>query len=51
MIRRNIRLRKEYLYTKSQEAKEREKQDRRVKVKSAIENDKAIPNEYRKEQD
>ena len=35
-------MRKEYLYTKSQEAKEREKQDRRVKVRNAIDNDKAI---------
>lgn len=47
MIRRNIRLRKEYLYAKSQEAKEREKQDRIVRVKHAIENDKPVPNEYR----
>jgi len=48
MIRRNIRLRKEYLYSKSNEAKDREKQDRIIKVKHAIENDKPIPNEYRK---
>ena len=48
MIRRNIRLRKEYLYKKSQEAKEREKQDRRVRVKNALDNDRKIPNEYRK---
>ena len=49
MIRRNIRLRKDYLYKKTQEAKERDKQERRVKVKGAIDSDKAIPNEYRKQ--
>jgi len=51
MIRRNIRLRKEYLYSKSKEAKEREKQDRIVKVKNAIENDTPIPTELRKVKD
>ena len=48
MIRRNIRMRKEYLFSKSNEAKEREKQDRIMKVKQAIDSDKPIPNEYKK---
>lgn len=51
MIRKNIRLRKEYLYAKSQEAKERQKQEKRVGAKHAIDNDKKLPNEYRKEKD
>jgi U3 small nucleolar ribonucleoprotein protein IMP4 len=51
MIRRNIRLRKEYLYTKSQEAKEAESQKKRIQVRKAIDNDTAIPNEWRKEKD
>ena len=51
MIRRNIRLRKEYLYQKSQELKEQEKQDKRVKMQNAIDQDKAVPTELRKERD
>ena len=51
MIRRNIRLRKEYLYSKSQEAKELENQKKRVQVKKAIDNDQKIPNEWKKEKD
>ena len=51
MIRRNIRLRKEYLYQKSQELKESEKQNKRMKMKNAIDNDKAVPTELRKEKD
>lgn len=49
MLRKNIRLRKEYLYNKSKEIKEREQQDKLLKIKKAIEKDKAIPNELRKE--
>ena len=51
MLRKNIRLRKEYPYAKSQEATERTKQEKRAKTVIAIQNDKAIPNEYRKEKD
>ena len=47
MIRKNIRLRKEYLYEKSQEAKHREKQETRLKVKKAMESDQPLPNELR----
>ena len=32
MIRRNIRMRKDYLYAKSQELKEQEKQQKRMKM-------------------
>ena len=51
MISRNIRQRKEYLYSKAQEAKEKEKQDRRFRVKNALDNDQRIPNEYHKERE
>lgn len=51
MIRKNIRLRKEYLYTKSKEVKEREQQDKLVKIKRAIDKDRAIPSEFKKEKD
>ena len=49
MIKRNIRLRKEYLYQKSQEQKEQEAQDKRFKMKNAIDNDKRMPTELFKE--
>ena len=51
MISRNIRQRKEYLYSKAQEAKEKEKQDRRFRVKNSIDNDQRIPNEYKNQKD
>ena len=51
MIRRNIRLRKEYLYNKSKELKEQTSSEKRVRVKHALEADKPIPTEYRKEKD
>ena len=51
MIRRNIRLRKEYLYSKSQELQEQQKQDRRFRVKNALDNDRKVPNEYKNEKD
>ena len=49
MLRKNIRLRKEYLYNKTKELKEREHQDKLVKIKRAIESEKKVPNELRKE--
>ena len=51
MIRRNIRQRKEYLYEKSQEAKHREAQDRRVKAVQAIQGDGELPTEMRKDKE
>ena len=51
MIRKNIRLRKEYLYAKQQELIEHKKQDSRLKLKHAIDNDKRIPTELKKERD
>lgn len=51
MIRKNIRLRKEYLYAKQQELIEHKKQDSRFKLKHAIDNDKRIPTELKKERD
>jgi len=51
MIRRNIRLRKDYLYSKSQELKEQDKQNKRIKMQTAIDNDRGVPNELRNEKD
>ncbi len=49
MLRKNIRLRKEYLYNKNKELKEREHQEKLLKIKKAIEKDKKVPNELRKQ--
>ena len=49
MIRKNIRLRKEYLYAKSQELTHKSDQDKRIKLKNANDNDRKTPNELRKE--
>lgn len=51
MIRKNIRLRKEYLYNKSKEIKEREQSERLHKIRNAIDNDKRIPTEYKGEKE
>lgn len=51
MLRKNIRLRKEYLYNKNKELKEREHQDKLIKIKKAIESDKSMPTELRKNKD
>ena len=51
MIRKNLRLKKEYLYAKSQEALENKKQEKRIKLQNAIENDKAMPTEYKGQRD
>jgi len=51
MLRKNIRLRKEYLYNKSKELKDREHQDKLVKIKKAIEKEKRLPTELKKEKD
>ncbi|KAL1935914.1 hypothetical protein VTP01DRAFT_48 [Rhizomucor pusillus] len=47
MIRRNTRLRREYLYKKSLEAKERATFERKQQIKRAIEEGKEIPSELR----
>ena len=51
MLRKNIRLRKEYLYSKNKELKERHHQEKLVKIKRAIENEKKMPTELKKEKD
>ena len=51
MLRKNIRLRKEYLYQKSKEIKEKEQTDKLRKMRNAIENDKRIPTEFKKDKD
>jgi len=51
MIRKNIRLRKEYLYHKSQELVHKKDQDKRLMLKKAVDNDRKVPNEIRKEAD
>ncbi|ORY94531.1 anticodon-binding protein [Syncephalastrum racemosum] len=45
MIRRNTRLRREYLYKKSLEAKERATFERKQQIKQAIEEGKPVPTE------
>ncbi|CDS09982.1 hypothetical protein LRAMOSA02659 [Lichtheimia ramosa] len=47
MIRRNTRLRREYLYKKSLEANERTNFEKKQAIKQAIEEGKAIPTELR----
>ena len=51
MIRKNIRLRKEYLFAKQQELQESKKQDNRIKMKHALDNDKRMPTEFKKNAD
>ncbi|OBZ86415.1 U3 small nucleolar ribonucleoprotein IMP4 [Choanephora cucurbitarum] len=47
MIRRNTRLRREYLYKKSLESKERTIYERKQKIKDALEQGKQVPTELR----
>ena len=49
-LRRNQRLRREYLYRKSLEGKERAIYERKQQVKEALREGKAIPTELRKEE-
>ena len=51
MLRRNIRLRKEYLYSKSKELQERSKSEKLMRVRRALNEDKDVPTELRKEKD
>ncbi|KAL6759188.1 Brix-domain-containing protein [Haematococcus lacustris] len=50
MLRRNVRLRKEYLYRKSLEGKERAVYERKRIIKKALEEGKPIPTELRGEE-
>jgi U3 small nucleolar ribonucleoprotein protein IMP4 len=50
MIRRNVRLRKEYLYRKSLAGKESELYEKKRQIKDAIEQGKSIPTELQSEE-
>ncbi|EFJ47362.1 hypothetical protein VOLCADRAFT_61433 [Volvox carteri f. nagariensis] len=50
MLRRNVRLRKEYLYRKSLEGKERAAYERKRLIRKALEEGKPIPTELRREE-
>ncbi|KAF5477074.1 U3 small nucleolar ribonucleoprotein protein IMP4 isoform X1 [Juglans microcarpa x Juglans regia] len=50
MLRRNIRLRREYLYRKSLEGKERLLYEKKRKIKEALQEGKPIPTELRNEE-
>mmetsp|Transcript_30706 Transcript_30706/g.78489 ORF Transcript_30706/g.78489 Transcript_30706/m.78489 type:complete len:308 (-) Transcript_30706:464-1387(-) len=50
MLRRNVRLRKEYLYRKSLEGKERAAYERKRLVKKALEEGKPLPTEVRNDE-
>ncbi|RRT39364.1 hypothetical protein BHM03_00060901 [Ensete ventricosum] len=50
MLRRNTRLRREYLYRKSLEGKEREYYEKKRKIREALEEGKPIPTELRNEE-
>ncbi|CAJ0930997.1 unnamed protein product, partial [Mesorhabditis belari] len=49
MIRREARLRREYIYRKSLEEKQRATEEKRQKVVAAVESNKAIPNDLKKD--
>lgn len=48
MLRRNVRLRKEYLYKKALEEREAATFEKKRKLQDALDNDKSIPTELRK---
>lgn len=50
MLKRNIRLRREYLYRKSLEGKERALYEKKRKIRLALEEGKPIPTELRQEE-
>jgi len=50
MLRRNARLRKEFLYRKSLEGKERELYEKKRKIREALEEGKPIPTELQREE-
>lgn len=49
MLRREARLRREYLYRKAREEAERTAQERKDKVRRALEENRLIPTELRRE--
>eukprot|EP01114_Cavostelium_apophysatum_P012905 TRINITY_DN3006_c0_g1_i1.p1 TRINITY_DN3006_c0_g1~~TRINITY_DN3006_c0_g1_i1.p1 ORF type:complete len:287 (+),score=46.56 TRINITY_DN3006_c0_g1_i1:64-924(+) len=49
MLRRNVRLRKEYLYRKSLEGKERDMYEKKLRIKKALAEGKKVPTELRNE--
>jgi U3 small nucleolar ribonucleoprotein protein IMP4 len=51
MIKKNIRQRKEYLFKKNEEIKKKLIYEKKMKLKSAIENERPIPSELKKESD
>ena len=50
MLRREVRLRKEYLYRKSLEAQQKAIQEKKQKLQYALDEGKPIPTELRKEE-
>ena len=50
MLRRQVRLRKEYLYRKSLEDQQRRIADKKKKLKRALDEGKPIPTELRKDE-
>ncbi|KAG5382815.1 hypothetical protein IGI04_034285 [Brassica rapa subsp. trilocularis] len=50
MLRRNVRLRKEYLYRKNLEGNEREIYEKKRKIREALQEGKPIPTELRNEE-
>ncbi|KAL6053568.1 U3 small nucleolar ribonucleoprotein IMP4 [Balamuthia mandrillaris] len=51
MLRRNTRLRREYLYRKSLEGKEKEDYEKKQRLRQALQEGKAIPNDLLREQE
>ncbi|XP_075189072.1 U3 small nucleolar ribonucleoprotein IMP4-like, partial [Anomaloglossus baeobatrachus] len=49
MLRREARLRREYLYRKAQEAKQHSIEDKKQRLKRALEENRLIPTEIRRE--
>jgi len=47
MLRRNIRQKKEYIYTKTKELINKEESDNKIKIKNALDQDKSLPPEIR----
>ena len=50
MLRKNIRLRKEYLYRKGLEHEDKSKAEKKRKIREAFENSERIPSELRLEE-
>ncbi|KAK0144557.1 U3 small nucleolar ribonucleoprotein IMP4 [Merluccius polli] len=49
ILRREVRLRREYLYRKAQEDRERTIEDKKEKLKAALEENRLLPTEVRKD--